>query len=266
MATPLALQLYTVRQALSENRPAAIARAAEMGFRAVEAFGIGVPNKEPADRLADARELRNLLDEHGLTVAAVHGYVTSDDSADAVYAELSTLGTNRLIAAVPSLVAGMDNEVLKSSDGVKRLAEGLNAGAERAAAHGVEIGYHNHDFEWAPLPDGTPAYDALVAQLDPRVFLEVDIYWAHTGGQNPAAVIGAYADRVRFLHVKDGPGVRGELQTRVGSGAVDNIAAIAAGPNVEWHVAELDDTAGDPFEVARDGAAWLVEQGQSRWA
>jgi hypothetical protein len=55
MATPLALQLYTVRQALSENRPAAIARTAEMGFRAVEAFGIGVPSKDPAERLADAR-------------------------------------------------------------------------------------------------------------------------------------------------------------------------------------------------------------------
>lgn len=269
MATPLALQLYTVRNALADDRAAALARAADVGFRAVEAYGIGGPQRDAADRLADARELRAQLDANGLKVIAVHGFVSADDDAETVYDELEVLGTNRLIAAVPGAVAGvaggMGADVLATADGVKRLAEGLNAAAERAQARGILIGYHNHDFEWRPVEDGTPAYDLLVRNLDPRVFLEVDVYWAHTAGQDPATVIRAYADRVHTLHVKDGPGVRGELQTPVGGGAVDNAAAIRAGSSVAYHVVELDEAAGDPFDVAKAGAEWLVRNGYSTW-
>lgn len=265
MATPLALQLYTVRQALTADRAAAIARVAAMGFKAVEPYAIGSPDKDPAERLADARTLRRLCDEHGLTVCGVHGFVGADSAADAVYEELDALGTNRLIASSPGAVPGVNRDALATRDGVKKLADGLNAGAARAAEHGISVGYHNHDFEWRPVEDGTPAYDVLVESLEPSVFLELDIYWAYTGGQDPATVVRKYADRVQLLHVKDGPGVRGELQTAIGTGRVDNVAACRAGTNVAWHIAELDDTAGDPFEVARDGAAWLVEQGVSRW-
>jgi sugar phosphate isomerase/epimerase len=269
MATPLALQLYTVRNALAEDRAAALARAAEKGFQAVEAYGIGDPRRDAADRLADAREFRAQLDDNGLKVIAVHGFVSAGDDAEAVFDELEILGTDRLIAPVPGAVAGaaggLGADVLATADGVKRLAEGLNAAAERAQARGILIGYHNHDFEWKPVDDGTPAYDVLVGNLDPRVFLEVDVYWAHTAGQDPARVITSYADRVYTLHVKDGPGVRGQLQTAVGEGSVDNAAAIRAGTNVAYHVVELDEAAGDPFDVAQAGAEWLVRNGYSTW-
>ncbi|WP_020578656.1 sugar phosphate isomerase/epimerase family protein [Actinopolymorpha alba] len=270
MATPLALQLYTVRNALAEDRAAALARAAEQGFRAVEAFGIGNPQRDVAERLADAREFRAQLDDNGLKVIAVHGSVSSDDSADAVYDELEILGTDRLIAPVPASVAGVGSgmgvEILSTAGGVKQLADGLNAAAERAAARGVKIGYHNHDFEWSPVEDGTPAYDVLVSHLDPRVFLELDVYWAHTAGLTPAEVITSYVDRVYTLHVKDGPGVRGQLQTAVGEGSVENAAAIGAGKNVAYHVVELDEAPGDPFDVARAGADWLIANGYSTWS
>jgi sugar phosphate isomerase/epimerase len=270
MATPLALQLYTVRNAFAADRGAALARAAEQGFRAVEAFGIGSPQRDAAERLADAREFRAQLDANGLKVIAVHGSVSAADDAEAVYDELEVLGTDRLIAAVPGAVAGvgggMGNEALATADGVKLLAEGLNAAAEKASARGIRIGYHNHDFEWKPVENGTPAYDVLVGNLDPRVFLEVDVYWAKTAGQDPAQVISSYVDRVFTLHVKDGPAVRGELQTSVGQGVVDNPAAIAAGVNVGYHIIELDEAPGDPFDVSRAGAEWLIEHGYSTWA
>ncbi|HEY8454083.1 MAG TPA: sugar phosphate isomerase/epimerase [Actinopolymorphaceae bacterium] len=270
MATPLALQLYTVRNALAADRAKALERAAQKGFRAVEAFGIGNAQQSVDERLAEARRFRSELDANGLTVIATHGPVSAGDDAEVVYDELEILGTDRLIAPVPGAVSGvadgMGNDVLRTADGVKRLADGLNAAAEKAERRGVKIGYHNHDFEWQPVEDGTPAYDVLVRHLDPRVFLEVDVYWAHTAGQDPAAVISSYVDRVYSLHVKDGPGVRGELQTAVGEGSVDNAAAIRAGRNVAYHILELDEAAGDPFDVAKAGGDWLVAQGLSTWS
>lgn len=271
MATPLALQLYTVRKAVAADRAQALARTAELGFTAVEPYGIGKPDASPADRLADAREFRSQLDANGLRVTSVHGSFPTDDGLDAVLDEIATLGTDRLIAPVPGAAAvpgvGGGREALASADNVARFAEGLGRAAERAATRGVTIGYHNHDFEWAPLADAgqRPAYEVLVDRLDPRVFLELDIYWAHAAGQNPADLVARYADRVQLLHVKDGPGVRGELQTAVGEGVVDNGAAIEAGRDVAWHILELDEAAGDPFDVAKAGGVWLEQRGYSRW-
>lgn len=271
MATPLALQLYTVRKAVAEDRGRALARAAELGFTAVEPYGIGQPDTSPADRLADARAFRAQLDANGLTVTSVHGSFPTDDGLDAVLDEIAMLGTDRLIAPVPGAAAvpglGGGRDALASGANVARYADALGVAADRAAPRGVTIGYHNHDFEWAPLADAgdRPAYEVLVDRLDPRVFLELDIYWAYTAGQDPAELVRRYTDRVQLLHVKDGPGVRGELQTAVGEGVVDNAAAIEAGRAVAWHVLELDEAAGDPFDVAKAGGDWLEQHGYSRW-
>lgn len=263
MATPLAVQLYTFRTAISEDRNAALARTKDAGFSAVEPFGVGGFGDDAADRLEKAKNLRAQLDDNGLTVVATHG-VWSLSTLDTVLEEIAVLGTNRLIAPAPGCIEG-HGEAMQTSDGVKRFADALNASAEQAAAAKVQIGYHNHAFEWATLDDGSVAYDLLVERLDPRVFLEVDVYWAATAGQDPAALISRYDDRVRTLHVKDGPAVKEELQVPIGSGSVDNIAAIRAAGGVEYAIVELDDTAGDPFDAAKAGAEWLVAQGAASW-
>lgn len=267
MSTPLGVQLYTFRAALAEDRTAALARTAAQGFTAVEPFGIGgfgAEESERSKRLDNAKALRGLLDAHGLNVVATHGS-WSTASLPAVLEEVATIGTSRLIAPVPAMVEG-HGDAMKSVEGVQRFADALNAAAEVASSAGVQIGYHNHAFEWETLEDGTFAYDALVSRLDPRVFLEIDVYWAATARQDPAQVIAAYADRVQLLHVKDGPAVQGELQVPIGQGGVDNIAAIRAGHKVDCAIVELDDCAGDPFDAARTGGAWLVEQGVARWS
>ena len=258
MSKPLAVQLYTFREALASDRAAALRRVAAAGFGAVEPFGVGNSS------LDDVRELRRLLDENGLTVVATHGGWSTDESFDGVLDQLEVLGTDRLIAPAPGTVRG-HGDAMKSVDGVRKLAEALNWSAERAAARGVRIGYHNHEFEWAELENGQPAYDVFVAELDPKVFLEIDIYWAHSAGQNPAEVVARYADRVELLHAKDGPGGR-VLQTAIGEGVVDNPGAIAAGAKVDHAIVELDDCEGDPYDAARAGAEWLVSRGHAVWS
>jgi sugar phosphate isomerase/epimerase len=192
--------------------------------------------------------------------------VSSDDSAEEIYDELEVIGTDRLIAPVPGAVKGFSHDALSTRDGVNRIAEALSNAAEKAKSRGIKIGYHNHDFEWQPVEDGTPAYDLLARNLSEDVFLELDIYWAATAGQKPAEVAAQYANRIHLLHVKDGPAKRGELQTTIGQGSVDNVGAIAAASAVEWHVVELDESAGDPFDDSATGGQWLVDNGHSTWA
>jgi sugar phosphate isomerase/epimerase len=140
------------------------------------------------------------------------------------------------------------------------VAAELNGMAARLADEGLRLGYHNHDHELAPLPDGTPALEALAAQLDPVVLLEVDTYWAAVAGQDVPALLGRLGERVGYLHVKDGPVTRDDPMTAVGTGRMPVAEILAAAP-AAWHVVELDRCATDMMTAVGDSLAWLAAQG-----
>jgi sugar phosphate isomerase/epimerase len=144
---------------------------------------------------------------------------------------------------------------------VRALARELNELASQLAARGLRLGYHNHDFELSSLVGGVPALEVLARHLDDAVLLEVDTYWAAVGGQDVPALLGRLGDRVRYLHVKDGPVVdRNDVMTAVGTGRMPVAEILAANPSVEWHVVELDRCATDPMTAARASLAWLTGQ------
>jgi sugar phosphate isomerase/epimerase len=114
--------------------------------------------------------------------------------------------------------------------------------------------------------------DAFLERLDPDVFLEMDIYWLQTSGADPVTTLAGLGGRVRRLHVMDGPctmpvlgpeGLEGDPQTAVGSGTVDIAAALAAAPQVDWHVAEFGECAGDTFETVEASYRYLTQHGLS---
>ncbi|RCV55507.1 sugar phosphate isomerase/epimerase family protein, partial [Marinitenerispora sediminis] len=242
---------------------AALARLAETGFRAVEPFGLGVPAIAADERLARARKLRGSLDAAGLGVSAVHCGLPAD--LGALAEEVAALGADTAYIAVPGMVPGFDNDVFGDADRLAAFADTLNAAAETLAASGVRLGYHNHEFEWARLPDGRYGYDVFWSLADDRLVAELDVYWAAVAGVDPAAALAALGPRAVAVHLKDGPAERGKPQTPLGTGDVDVAAAVAAAPGLAWHVTEIDTTEQDEFELLAANARYLVENGLSRW-
>ena len=60
----------------------------------------------------------------------------------------------------------------------QQLAEQLNRVGERCQAVGLQLAYHNHDFEFAVIDNTTP-YEILLTQTDATlVKMEIDLYWA----------------------------------------------------------------------------------------
>jgi sugar phosphate isomerase/epimerase len=242
---PPALQLYTVRDQLPADRKGVLARIAAFGYGAVEPFNI----------LSDPEGLRDDLAAAGLSVSSVHA-TPSGDQAEPVAAAAATLGTDTII--VPHL----DPARFADAGSVQAVALELNDMASWAAGHGLRIGYHNHDFELSSLVGGRPALEVLADALDDRVVLEVDTYWAAVGGQDVPALLGRLGERVRYLHVKDGPVVsRDDFMTAVGSGRLPVAEILAACPSAEWHVVELDRCATDVLTAVGDSLAWLAAQG-----
>ena len=75
------------------------------------------------------------------------------------------------------------------------------AGAPYKAA-GYGFGWHNHDFEFQPLSDGSIPQDRIFAG-GPGLEWEMDVAWVIRGGADPLAWIERYKDRITAAHVKD---------------------------------------------------------------
>jgi sugar phosphate isomerase/epimerase len=252
MPPSIGLQLYTLKDQLAApgSRPRVLERVAALGVESVEPYGFG--------SLEDARALRAETEAAGVTVPSVHGSIP--EPADGFFAALAEAGAEVAILPVPDALPGFTRDTFADLDGVERFAEALSGLADVAAEHGARVGYHNHWWEWAELPGGGTAYDALWERTDPRVLAEVDLYWAQAAGQVPAEVVAKLGERVELVHVKDGPGTTGAPQRQVapGSGAVALGPALAAGAGtITTQIIEADATADDVFDYIRGGAAWL---------
>ncbi|MFT4135866.1 sugar phosphate isomerase/epimerase family protein [Microbacterium sp.] len=269
MASPeLSLQLYSVREALDADLGGTLDRLAAIGLRNVEAFGF----------LGRAAELRAALDSAGLRSPSGHAPFLSDrlgfgDStvdvppAAQVFDDALTVGVELLI---DPMVAP---DRWYSRDEVVATADRLNGLVDQAAERGLRIGYHNHSHEFHKSFDGVTAYETFMGLLDPRVVLEVDVFWAATGGQDVVALLGRLGDRVRLLHAKDGIiGIdpfldlenfaADKLDQRVaGSGEVGLEAVLAAAPAAEYAAIEFDRYDGDLFQAIADSAAYLRSVG-----
>jgi sugar phosphate isomerase/epimerase len=241
LTTPPALQLYTVREHLRGDRAAVLRRVAAFGYGAVEPF----------DVRTDPQRLRADLDQAGLLACSVHGKVLGE-AADEVLRGTVTVGAGTVI------VPKAPRERFADTAAIAGLARDLNQAAARAAGHGLRLGYHNEAYEVSRQVAGCTALEVLADALDQTVILEVDTYWAAVGGRDVPALLRRLGDRVRYLHVKDGPVTEDDPHTAVGSGRMPVAEILAACPSAEWHVVELDECATDSLTAAGDSLAWLA--------
>lgn len=247
IGSPPALQLYSVREQLATGAMPVLRRIADFGYGAVEAY----------DVRTDPGQLRADLDEAGLAVCGVHAKILDEDD-DVLLRGARAVGADTVI--VPSV----PRERFADAEAIAGLADEFNEAAVKTADYGLRLGYHNHDFELSSIVGGRPGLEVLADALDPAVILEVDTYWAAVGGQNVPALLRRLGDRVRYLHVKDGPVTRHDPQTAVGSGLMPVAEILRSCPSAQWHVVELDHCATDMLTAVGDSLAWLAEHDLAR--
>jgi sugar phosphate isomerase/epimerase len=246
ITTPIALQLYTIRDQLAQDFEGTLREVAAMGFIGVETANMFGDSPASAARL---------FNELGLTVSGAHSPLPLGDKKQEVIDTMEALHCKRLIRP------GVPAEKYKSLDGIKSVCDALNEGAAVAKANGLQVGYHNHWFEYEPF-DGRLPIDIMLEHLDPDVFFEVDVYWVQTAGQDPAEVVRHFGSRAPLLHVKDGPCEIEAPMTALGEGVVDIPGVVAAGAgSTEWLVVELDRCATDMMQAVRKSYQYVIGKG-----
>lgn len=244
IADGLSFQLYSARK--FPPLDSQLALLAELGYRNVEPFGA---------LYGDVDALAAGLAKHGLAAPSAHFDLSMLENEPARAIDIAEkLGVELVVA--PYLVAE-----LRPTDaaGWRDLGSRLSLARQRLEDSGLDLGWHNHDFEFVKLADGSVPLD-LILEADPELLWEADVAWMFRAGVDPAAWLDRYADRIGSLHVKDvappGGNVDEDGWADIGHGVLDFPAIIAAArrAGVELYIVEHDNPS-DLRRMARNAMA-----------
>ncbi|MDA9900379.1 sugar phosphate isomerase/epimerase, partial [Planktomarina temperata] len=135
-----ALQLYSMRDCADQI--ALLTQLPAMGITRVEGYG-GVYS-EPA-------AYRSAMDANGISMPSGHmGLDDIEADFDATMGIIETLGITHVFA--PYLE---EKDRPDTVSGWAALGQRLNAASKKYTACGITFGWHNHDFEFVTLADGS---------------------------------------------------------------------------------------------------------------
>lgn len=238
----LALQLYTIREALQRDFEGALRRVAQIGYRAVETAGMYGGSPERAARLFQGL---------GLRVIAAHAPVPLGEGKNAVLEMLEALNVKILVCPWQA------PDLFTSLDGIQRVCDLLSEAHAELQAHDIRLAYHNHHFECLPLPDGTIPLFHMAQCLASEIAFEIDTYWARVAGLSVPDLVAALGERALLLHLKDGSGRLGDPMVALGEGVMDFPAILQHSRAQAW-IVELDACATDMFEAVARSFSYMA--------
>ncbi|MGN1317283.1 MAG: sugar phosphate isomerase/epimerase family protein [Acutalibacteraceae bacterium] len=195
MKLPIAVQLYSVRDEMEQDFRGTVKKIKDMGYEGVEFAGLFGKS---------GTEVKAICDEIGITPVSAHvPYYDMLDNPEAVLKDYKDMGCKYV--AVPYLT----EECRPGTDGWASTVEGIRKIGEAAEKMGIQLLYHNHDFEFIKI-DGKYALDILYDTIPADLLkTEIDTCWVNVGGENPAEYIEKYSGRAPVVHLKDFHGSKG---------------------------------------------------------
>lgn len=247
----IGLQLYTVRDAMAKDPKAALAKVAGIGYNSVE--GATYTGDEKFYGMSPV-EFKQVLKDNGLVMYSSH-YRLGEDKMNGQDMKGTILhGWDKAIEDATKVglkymvCAWLSPEERGTIDHYKKVADDLNVAGSKCKNAGIQLCYHNHDFEFIKQ-DGKYPYDILM-RTDPNlVKMEMDLYWIKKAGQDPIALFKKHPGRYPLWHVKDMDKTPKQNFTEVGNGVIDfkEIFKYKKLAGMKYFFVEQDQTPGDPF-------------------
>ena len=185
MKLPIAVQLYSVRDEMEKDFCGTVKKIKDMGYEGVEFAGLFGKS---------GTEVKAICDEIGITPVSAHvPYYDMLDNPEAVLKDYRDMGCKYV--AVPYLT----EECRPGTEGWTSTVDGIRKIAEAAEKMGIQLLYHNHDFEFIKI-DGKYALDILYDTIPADLLkTEIDTCWVNVGGENPAEYIEKYS--LSLIHI-----------------------------------------------------------------
>lgn len=258
----IGLQLYTVRDAMQKDPKGTLAKVAQIGYNSVEgATYTGTENFYGMNPAAFSKVLK----QNGLIMPSSHYRLGEEkmngetpkgtmlNDWDRAVDDASAVGIKYMVCAY------LSEQERGGIDHYKKVAEDLNKAGERCKKSGIQLCYHNHDFEFQRQQSTLP-YDILLNNTDKNlVKMEMDLYWVSKAGRDPIDLINQHPGRFPLFHVKDMDRTPAKAFTEVGNGSIDfkRIFKQANKAGMKYFFVEQDKTPGNPFDSITKSISYI---------
>lgn len=268
MKPEITVQLYSVREQAKADYEGTLRAIAAMGFNNVEPAGF------PGTTVTRAAKL---FKELGLKAPSCHGPLPQGENKNQIIEDALALGHKYLFTGCP---ANFQSD-FKSEATVKAAAERYCEAAVFAAKFGLQVGYHNHDWDLLPI-NGRPGYQIFLDNTPDTVLFEADLFWVTRAGLDPVTFIQEIGVRGKVLHFKDGAAsadgtfteaetVDGKIMVSsatpflpAGTGQVNLKGSAKAAKYAEYIAVELDSYTGDMMKAVQQSYTYLTTEGIAR--
>jgi len=251
----IGLQLYTIRGAMGTDPAGSLKKVSEIGYKYVELADY----KDRKFYGYEPSDFRKLVNDLGMEVLSSHAGIDPmknvSEQAKIMAEDHAKLGAKYCMhpwVEVKDRSLAYFNELVK----------GINVAAPIMKDQGIEFGYHNHNFEFAPTEGVVPYFDIFLKDLDKNLTtMELDLFWTTKAGQDPVEIFKKYPGRFQLFHMKDmytnqAPFYKTETNdfAPVGEGVIDfkRILAEKDVAGMKYMIVEQDNAGDDkPFEAIR---------------
>ena len=257
-------QLYTIREEMSSDSAiaAALKLTNEMGYVQVESFGY----MQGTFFGQSPEQFKKTIDSASLSSPSGH-YLPMQLAMNEV-GPLDTSTIPDIISAAEALgqkwvIIPWMSDAWRNAEGYEHLANYLKALSAACKERGLVAAWHNHDFEFQALEDGTVPYDYLIENLKGEgVVFEMDVHWVAFAGEDPVQWFEKYPGMFPLWHVKDFAADT-LTQVPVGQGVIDweRIFANAELSGMEHYYIEQDVCSADrALDCLKESIDWAAGQ------
>jgi len=183
----IGIQLYSIREEMEKDMDAALKKVKESGYDYVEFAGFFGKS---------AKEVKSILDKYELEAVSVHqGPELYFEEGQKLIDYLKEIGIK--YCAIPWYTV---DEYFNNWDSTM---EKFNKFGEALKADGIQMLYHNHDFEFKTI-DGKTILEKIYSEIPGDILQpEFDTCWVHYANNDPAAYIKKFNGKTDVIHLKD---------------------------------------------------------------
>jgi sugar phosphate isomerase/epimerase len=258
MLDKFGVQLYTVRDAMSDKPVATLKAISEMGYHYVECAGYqnGKFYGQTRDNFKSILRDMNLEMPSGHTMTGnglPEGTYSMKHKWEKVCEDAAFMGMKYIVCAY-----FFEGE-RKTIEDYKKHAALMNQCAEKAKEYGLVFCHHNHDFEFQAI-GGVVPYDILLSETDAQlVKFELDHYWTKKAGIDSIKLMKTHPGRFPLFHIKDMENTPEKAFAEVGSGTIDwkKIFRAASKAGMAYFFVEQDICKRDPMESIKMSHSYL---------
>jgi sugar phosphate isomerase/epimerase len=210
----ISLQVYTARH--FKPYKDILKFLSEQGMNKVELFEVEAFS-----------ETKDILDKYNMNSPSTHIGFSTLENIDLIISNLTKSNiTNAIVPSPVGKPGGKFSSLFdKTEEEWNEFGKSLSSYVKIFQDNGINLGYHNHSFEFNPLPSGKMPIECILDHNEDLKF-EIDLGWTVAGNADPIFWIKKYAYKIIACHLKDFTSkeldlINHDSQCAIGDGFID---------------------------------------------